>query len=364
MVTSGCRGRVGDRAELEVKQFGVDLQQPGDHVRERRSSGSPPRRRRTAPVVEPPGSGRGRPGQPLVGVVLSQAGLDLIELDADDGRHRGRQPFEELSDSRSRADHLDLRVVVGPSVVAEEGTAGAELEQLTQHGVVRRPGPAEERGHQAPASLQVAREGQERQYVGVGRGDLDHAVGPAGARPHSPRQAVELVGPQADRAGVVADVRFELLTELDAAFDEPLQLTSLRLIQINTASKFPQREPQRSPRPRPIAPRPTLSALRTGAGPAAPDCLSSPPPAQPAGRARGPHRPGEPAYDVATDVAFCRQSVMVFQSAKVPAVGTAAMVADPFGAVGLTVSRLTIRCAVSNSSPARREVEPSVRSRR
>ena len=79
-------GRVGDLAELEVKQVGIDLQQPGDHVREcqvapdlRLVDVEPLPSQNLQVVVEVAS------GQPLVGVVLSQAGLDLIELDADDG---------------------------------------------------------------------------------------------------------------------------------------------------------------------------------------------------------------------------------------------------------------------------------------
>ena len=201
-----------------------------------------------------------------------------LEEDADlvAGPLLGRlaDPVDEVGDGLAVADHLDLGVVVGPRVVAEQlrGLA-AHRQQVLEHLVVGGPGDVVLRQRQLVAGLGVGAEGDERDQVGVVGGDGDEAVlvgGVGGAVVLG--QAGQPLGRDPDRADVVADVATEVLRQLDALLAERAEPVAGGVVTVDAgAAEVAQRVLEHAGGRRRRGPSRTTSRAgrrrRTGRGP-------------------------------------------------------------------------------------------------
>ncbi len=176
--------------------------------------------------------GRHRVGARVVGALALEEHRDLLAR-ALDGRDA--DPLDEVGDGLAGADHLDLGVVVGPRVVAEQvGGLATHRQQVLEHLVVGRPGDVAGHEGQLAAGLAVGAEGGEGDQVGVVGGDRDQAVvlGRVGdavvvGEPGEP------LGREPDRADVVADVATELLGQLQALLAELAQPVAGGLVAVD-----------------------------------------------------------------------------------------------------------------------------------
>jgi hypothetical protein len=149
-----------------------------------------------------------------------------------------RETFDEIGDRFGRADHLDLGVVRRPAVVAEQpGPFVAQVQHLVQDGVVRGPAAVEELDRQRPPGGGVAREGAERNEIGVVGGDLDQAVGARRVGlDEIGRQAVQHLGGDPDGPDVVAQHPGEILVENGQPVGDLAQSCALVLGAIDAAT--------------------------------------------------------------------------------------------------------------------------------
>ena len=122
---------------------------------------------------------------------------------------------DELGNRRARPDHLDLRVIGGPIGIPQQlGHLVAQVEDLVQHRVIRGPAPVQEGRMQFLPRRCVAREGREREQIGIVGRDAHESVGVRRVRRDVVLgQAVEPVCGDLDAAHVVANMPPEVLTQ-------------------------------------------------------------------------------------------------------------------------------------------------------